>query len=57
MAASLNPDVVFIAGDLYDGTPADLARLAEPLSGLKPAAGQFFCGRESRRVYGLREIL
>jgi uncharacterized protein len=42
MAASLNPDVVFIAGDLYDGTPADLARLAEPLRSLKPPLGTFF---------------
>jgi predicted MPP superfamily phosphohydrolase len=42
MANRLNPDVVFIAGDLYDGTPGDLARLAEPLSGLKPPLGSFF---------------
>jgi uncharacterized protein len=42
MAAGLNPDVVFIAGDLYDGTPGELARLAEPLSALKPALGSFF---------------
>ena len=42
LAASLNPDVVFIAGDLYDGTPADFARLAEPLRGLKPPLGTFF---------------
>jgi uncharacterized protein len=39
---ALRPDVVFIAGDLYDGTPADLARLAEPLSLLKPPLGAFF---------------
>ena len=42
MANRLNPDVVFIAGDLYDGTPGDLARMAEPLSALKPALGSFF---------------
>ena len=42
MAARLNPHVVFIAGDLYDGTPGDLARLAESLSELKPALGSFF---------------
>jgi predicted MPP superfamily phosphohydrolase len=42
MANRLNPDVVFIAGDLYDGTPGDMARLAEPLSGLKPLLGSFF---------------
>lgn len=42
MANRLNPDVVFIAGDLYDGTPGDLVRLAEPLSALKPGRGSFF---------------
>jgi uncharacterized protein len=42
MVGLLNPDVVFIAGDLYDGTPADLARLAEPLQMLKPPLGAFF---------------
>jgi predicted MPP superfamily phosphohydrolase len=42
MVLRLKPDVVFIAGDLYDGTPADLARLAEPLRLLKPPLGTFF---------------
>jgi hypothetical protein len=42
MVLRLKPDVVFIAGDLYDGTPADLARLAEPLRLLKPPLGAFF---------------
>jgi uncharacterized protein len=42
MVLRLNPDVVFIAGDLYDGTPADFARLAEPLRMLKPSLGAFF---------------
>jgi predicted MPP superfamily phosphohydrolase len=42
MVLRLKPDVVFIAGDLYDGTPADLARLAEPLRMLKPPLGTFF---------------
>lgn len=42
MVAGQKPDVVFIAGDLYDGTPADLARLAEPWRALKPPLGAFF---------------
>jgi predicted MPP superfamily phosphohydrolase len=42
MVVRLKPDVVFIAGDLYDGTPADLARLAEPLRLLKSPLGAFF---------------
>jgi uncharacterized protein len=42
MVLQRKPDVVFIVGDLYDGTPADLARLAEPLRLLKPPLGAFF---------------
>jgi uncharacterized protein len=42
MVLRLKPDVVFIAGDLYDGTPADLARLAEPMRMLKARLGAFF---------------
>ncbi len=42
MAAALQPDVVFIAGDLFDGTPALLDRLVEPLRTLKPPLGSFF---------------
>jgi predicted MPP superfamily phosphohydrolase len=42
MATAEKPDVVFIAGDLYDGTPADLPRLAEPLRTLNPPLGTFF---------------
>ena len=32
--SSLHPDIVFISGDLYDGTAADFARLAEPWKAL-----------------------
>jgi uncharacterized protein len=42
MAANLQPDVVFIGGDLYDGTPADLHRLAAPFRELKPPLGSYF---------------
>src|ERR1700737_3891803 len=42
MVVALQPDVVLIAGDLHDGTPADLARLAEPLRLLKAPLGAFF---------------
>ena len=38
----LRPDVVFIAGDLYDGTAADVRRLAQPLAGLSAPLGAFF---------------
>jgi hypothetical protein len=36
------PDAIFIAGDLYDGTAIDAARAAEPLSGLTAPHGVYF---------------
>jgi predicted MPP superfamily phosphohydrolase len=42
LAASLNPDVVFIPGDLFDGTRSDPDRLAAPLKQLSPPFGIYF---------------
>jgi predicted MPP superfamily phosphohydrolase len=42
MVSALNPDILFIAGDLYDGTPADLIDLAAPFHKLSPPLGKFF---------------
>ena len=39
-----NPEVIFVAGDMYDGSRIDPARLAAPLFGLKPPLGIYFCG-------------
>ena len=36
------PDAVFIAGDLYDGTAIDAGRAAEPLNKLKAPHGVYF---------------
>jgi predicted MPP superfamily phosphohydrolase len=36
------PDVIFIAGDLYDGTAIDAGRAAEPLSKLTAPHGVYF---------------
>src|ERR1700676_2374494 len=36
------PDIVFVAGDLYDGTAIDAARAAEPLRGLQAPLGAYF---------------
>jgi len=41
MAVRLNPDIVFIPGDLFDGTRADLDRLAEPFQQLSPPFGTY----------------
>ena len=36
------PDAIFIAGDLYDGTAIDAARAAQPLNRLKAPQGVYF---------------
>src|SRR4029077_15132618 len=36
------PDAIFIAGDLYDGTAIDAGRAAQPLSRLKAPHGVYF---------------
>jgi predicted MPP superfamily phosphohydrolase len=38
----IKPDVVFVTGDLYDGTKVNAASLAEPWKGLSPALGAYF---------------
>ena len=42
MLARLCPDVVFITGDMYDGTVADVVRLAEPWTELSATFGAYF---------------
>jgi predicted MPP superfamily phosphohydrolase len=42
MLLRLRPDVVFITGDLFDGTSANLERVAEPWVHLTPPLGAFF---------------
>lgn len=42
MVERANPDLVLIAGDLYDGTKADLELLAAPWRRLKPRFGIYF---------------
>lgn len=42
LAASLQPDVVFIPGDLFDGTRSDPDRLAAPFKQLSPPLGIYF---------------
>ena len=40
--ARLRPDIVFIGGDMYDGTPADPDRLATPWAKLAAPLGTYF---------------
>jgi len=42
MAARLNPDIILIPGDLFDGTKSDLDRLAAPFKELSPPFGIYF---------------
>ncbi len=40
--ASINPDMIFITGDLFDGEGDDLSLEAEPLKSLSPPLGMYF---------------
>jgi uncharacterized protein len=39
---ALNPDIVFICGDMFDGALVDLAACAAPWSGVEAPRGSFF---------------
>ena len=53
----LRPDILFIAGDLYDGTAADVDGLTQPLAGLSLPFGAYFVAgnheqfRDGRRYF------
>jgi predicted MPP superfamily phosphohydrolase len=42
MVSRFKPDIILIAGDLYDGTAANARELAEPLRGLSAPHGAYF---------------
>lgn len=42
LSARLQPDIVFIAGDVFDGTRANAERMAAPLRELTPPLGVYF---------------
>lgn len=44
IAQRLNPDIIFIAGDLYDGAKIDAAHAAGPIFALRPPLGIYFAG-------------
>jgi hypothetical protein len=44
IARRLDPSIIFVAGDLYDGSKADPSRLAAPLFELSPPHGMYFSG-------------
>jgi len=50
IAKRLNPAVIFIAGDLYDGSKVDPSRLAAPLLALQPPLSIYFCGGNHEEI-------
>jgi predicted MPP superfamily phosphohydrolase len=44
IARRINPHIILIAGDLFDGSKADPHRLASPLFSLAPPFGTYFSG-------------
>jgi uncharacterized protein len=42
MVSSFRPDIILIGGDLYDGTAANVSKLADPLRGLSAPQGAYF---------------
>ncbi len=42
MVSRFRPDIIFIGGDLYDGTAANVHKLAEPLCGFSAPHGAYF---------------
>jgi predicted MPP superfamily phosphohydrolase len=57
MLSRARPDVVLIGGDLYDGTAADVRRLAEPLGELSAPLGTYFIAGNHEEFAGRRKYL
>jgi len=54
---SLNPELMLITGDLFDGMGGDLQSFVEPLNSLKAAKGIFFCLGNHEGYLGLKKPL
>jgi uncharacterized protein len=52
LAQRLKPDIVFIPGDLFDGTKADPAQIAAPFFELAPPLGVFFASGNHEELGG-----
>lgn len=52
----LDPDMVFITGDLFDGTGPDLAALAAPLKNIKSAHGVYFVSGNHETYIGKDKV-
>ena len=56
-AARFQPDVVFLPGDLFDGTKADIESLLEPLRALTPPFGIYFATGNHEEFHDTAEYL
>jgi predicted MPP superfamily phosphohydrolase len=50
----LRPEIVFLTGDLYDGSYADLDALASPLRALNPPLGGYFVAGNHEEILNLK---
>jgi uncharacterized protein len=55
--ARLGPDVVFITGDLYDGTACDRVRMAKPLADLRAPLGAYFITGNHEEFFDPRKYI
>jgi len=55
-ANSLNPELIVITGDLFDGMDGDLSSLIESLNSLQSARGVFFVTGNHETFLGLNEV-
>jgi uncharacterized protein len=54
---ALDPDLIFITGDLFDGMAADISHFAAPLSRLKANKGVYFITGNHENYIGLNRAL
>jgi len=52
----LNPAVIFLAGDLFDGSKVDPRQVAAPILGLKPPLGTYFVGGNHEEFGGAKHF-
>lgn len=55
--SEINPDIVFITGDLFDGSDGDLNWVAQSLKGIKAKEGVFFITGNHETYLGLDNAL
>lgn len=57
LAQSLDPHIVFLPGDVFDGTQADLDRLVAPFKELRPPFGVYFATGNHEEFHDTKEYL